>query len=103
MVGVTMPDGGVPALDGMLGAPPLTPGIIVLFPAPTVIEAPGDCCLGVPLWFTPFTTLMFGPIMVPALELTPELTALPVCACALAKLRQTIAANNQRDIAASCS
>ncbi len=61
-------------------APPVTPGVMVLLPAPFVMELPGDCCLGVPLALIPFTTLMFGPIMLPESEFSPPFTAPPVCA-----------------------
>jgi hypothetical protein len=54
----------------------------VLFPAPFVIEAPGDCWRGVPFALIPFTTSIFGPDIDPESEFTPELTPPPLCASA---------------------
>lgn len=56
---------------------------MVLLPAPTVIEAPGDCDIGVPLALVPLTKLIFAPFMVPVLPSSPERTLLPVWAKAL--------------------
>jgi hypothetical protein len=98
-VGMVKPFGGAFWPAGAM-EPPVTPGVMVLLPAPLVIEAPGNCWRGVPLALMPLTTSMFGPFMEPESALRPELTALPICwaAARLGRYRQKVAARSQRDI-----
>ncbi len=60
------------------------------------MELPGDCCRGVPFALMPFTTLMFGPIMLPESEFNPLFTDEPVCAAAAKGKRQMMLKTRSR-------